>query len=111
MSISSENLSGTVVARPRGRIDYEASTGFQKDLELLVTQARESGSALLVSCAEVSYVSSAGLRAFLVIARAAKSAGVEFAVCALGPTVQDVFEVSGFSRLIRVLEKESDLRA
>jgi len=64
-----------------------------------------------VNCAAISYVSSAGLRAFLVAARAAKSAGVGFAVCSLVSAVQEVFDVSGFSSVIRVADSESDALA
>ena len=111
MSIATETTELAVIARPMGRVDYEASTSFQRDLESLVAQAGAAGLRLVVNCASISYVSSAGLRAFLVAARAAKSAGVGFAVCTLGPAVREVFDVSGFSSVIRVADSEADALA
>ena len=111
MSITTERTASAVIAKPAGRIDYDASPGFQKELESLVAQALQAGLGLVVHCAAITYVSSAGLRAFLVIARAAKSAGVDFAVSALGPAVKEVFDVSGFSTIIRVVDPDAGTSA
>jgi anti-anti-sigma regulatory factor len=39
---------------------------------------------------------------FLLAARSAQRAGVSFALCALMPAVREVFDLSGFSRIIAV---------
>jgi anti-sigma regulatory factor (Ser/Thr protein kinase) len=56
----------------------------------------------MIDCCALDYVSSAGLRVFLVAARAAARAGITFALCALTPAVREVFELSGFARLMAV---------
>ena len=88
MSMAIEWKEQAVIARPAERVDYEAeaSAGFQKVLEALPVQAQASRFRLAVNCAAISYISSAGLRAFWVAARAAKSAGVWFAVCPMAAT-------------------------
>ena len=58
--------------------------------------------ALIIDCAALDYVSSAGLRIFLLAARTAQRAGISFALCALKPAVREVFDLSGFSRIIAV---------
>jgi anti-anti-sigma factor len=108
MSISAESTAQALIARPVGRVDYEASASFQSGLEALVVQARSSGVSLVVNCAAISFLSSAGLRAFLVAARAAKSAGLNFCVCCLTPAVREVFDLSGFSIVIRVADTEAE---
>ena len=55
-----------------------------------------------IDCAALDYVSSAGLRAVLLVARAAQRAHVPFALCGLQPAVREVFDLSGFSRIIVV---------
>ncbi len=106
MNVSIESAEGGVsVARSHGRLDFGASAEFQKALEAAVA-AKPKG--LVVECSALEYVSSAGLRAFLVAARAAKAGGVGFAACALQPSVMEVFEVSGFSKIIDV---KTDLAA
>jgi anti-anti-sigma factor len=48
----------------------------------------------------VRYISSAGLRLFLKAAKAAKGRSVGFCVCGSQPVVRDVFEISGFNKVI-----------
>lgn len=100
MNISTETTPHALVAHAAGRLDFNAASTFQKDLEALVTQAHTGQRGLVLNCLKLEYVSSAGLRGFLIGARAAKTAGVGFVVCNLQAAVQEVFDVSGFSRLI-----------
>ena len=101
MNVSIESAEGGVsVARSHGRLDFGASAEFQKALEAAVA-AKPKG--LVVECSALEYVSSAGLRAFLVGARGAKGAGIRIAICCLTPSVREVFQVSGFDRLMPVV--------
>lgn len=102
MNVNIENNAGTVIANPEGRLDFGASASFQSLLEKTIAGEGGKPRALLVDCSNLEYVSSAGLRAFLVAARSAKSAGVGFGVSSLKPGVREVFDVSGFGRIIAV---------
>ena len=82
-----------------GRLDFSAAAGFQSEVDKLVC-ANDGTTALIVECAELEYVSSAGLRVFLLAARNGQRNGRYFAVCALQHAVREVFELSGFGRLI-----------
>ncbi len=75
---------------------------FREELECAIADARRPVSAVIVDCAGLDYVSSAGLRVFLAVARAANERSMQFYVCALIPVVRKVFEVSGFDRMIEV---------
>jgi anti-sigma B factor antagonist len=108
MTIASETSGSALVARPTGRIDYNASAAFQSDLEGVVAQAKAQQLGLVINCAGIDYISSAGLRAFLVAARSAKSAQVRLALCGVNANVKEVFDVSGLSRLMAVLETEAE---
>lgn len=99
MNITFETINGASLAHAQGRLDFAASAGFQSQLEKAVAECTRC---LVLDGSMVEYVSSAGLRTFLVIARAAKAKGVGFIVCALQPSVSDVFSISGFGRLITV---------
>ena len=96
------------VARPVGRLDYDAAASFQTGLEALVASAQATKQPLVLNLAGLRFVSSAGLRAFLVAARAAQSVGVPLTLCELTGAVRDVFEQSGFSRLMRIVATEND---
>ncbi|HEX3730050.1 MAG TPA: STAS domain-containing protein, partial [Opitutaceae bacterium] len=53
-------------------------------------------------CAQLHYVSSAGLRVFLSAAKKAKVAGGRAAFAALTPIVQEIFELSGFTGILEI---------
>ena len=85
-----------------GRLDFGAAAGFQAQLERVLAQAGTAPAGVIIDCAGLDYVSSAGLRVFLLAARASQRTGLAFALCALKPAVREVFDVSGFSRVIAV---------
>jgi serine/threonine-protein kinase RsbW len=95
-----EARGATTIVAAEGRLDFRAAAAFQEQLETLL--AAGAGRAVLLDCAGLDYVSSAGLRALLVAARAAQRFGSSFALCALRPAVREVLELSGFSRILTV---------
>ena len=103
MNVRLERLDRATVVIPEGRLDFDAAADFQKQLEALFTPgAPTPPAAVIIDCGMLEYVSSAGLRVFLLGARAAQKAGVAFAVCSLKPAVREVFDLSGFSRVLAV---------
>jgi anti-anti-sigma factor len=102
MNIQFESQGRIALASPRGRLDFGAAAAFQSQLEQALAGEGTRPSGMIIDCAGLDYVSSAGLRVFLVVSRAAKRTGVALAVCGLKPAVREVFDVSGFGQLIHV---------
>lgn len=90
------------VVRPRGRLDFGAASDFQAKVDLALAGDGKQPAAVVIDASGLEYVSSAGLRVFLVGARSAKAAGIGFSVCGLVPAVNEVFSLSGFDRIITV---------
>ena len=63
---------------------------------------------IVVDCAKLAYISSAGLRVLLMTAKRMKGTGGKLALCALGPNIQEVFRVSGFDKILRVVPTRSE---
>ena len=84
-----------MVAQFDGRLDATTAGEAEAALQDLVSQG-----AVVADLEQVRYVSSAGLRVLLKAAKAAKDVGHRFAVCGLQPAVREVFEISGFDRVI-----------
>jgi anti-anti-sigma factor len=79
-----------------GRIDASNS----KDLEEQCLELISSGETKMVfDLTEVNYVSSAALRVFLLAAKRISAAKGSVRLCGLSTTLQDVFDISGFSKL------------
>jgi anti-anti-sigma factor len=59
----------------------------------------------------VGYVSSAGLRVLLKAAKIARSAGTSFTLCGLQQAVFEVFEISGFNKVISIFSTRDEALA
>ena len=86
-------MTETVLA-PTGRIDIHTSASFLASM----SEAIERGNGKLVlDFSGVSFLSSAGLRAIVVAAKAVAAKGGHMAIHSLDPSIAKVFEASGFS--------------
>jgi anti-anti-sigma factor len=68
------------------------------------------GRRLIFDLREVRYVSSAGLRAVLIAAKQAQSAGGGLAVFGLQANVAQVFAVSGFDKVLAIAMTGAEAR-
>ena len=102
MNVSFEKLALTTLVIPEGRLDFSSAASFEKQLNEVLAGAGTAPAAVIIDCAALDYVSSAGLRAFLLAARGSQRAGISFALCALKPAVREVFDLSGFTRIITI---------
>lgn len=85
----------TMVAALAGRLDTASAA--EAEARLLALLARGP---LVADLAMVRYVSSAGLRVLLKVAKQAMASGHGFSICGLQSPVREVFEISGFDRII-----------
>jgi len=91
-----------------GRIDASTSG----NVESAVNTAIGGGSQRVIfDMSGVDYISSAGLRAILVAAKKAKSAGGGVAVFGLQAGVAEVFNVAGFGKIIPIVSSDAEARA
>ena len=102
MKVRVETLDQTTIVIAEGRLDFGAAPNFQAQVERALAGEGKPPAALIIDCAGLEYISSAGLRVFLLAARSAQRSGVAFAVCALNQPVREVFDLSGFSRVMTV---------
>lgn len=94
-----------LIARPEGRIYSSNYLDWQSALEAGI--ARDD-KALLVDFTQVPYLSSAGLRVLLTIAKQFNEPGRAFAICQLPRTVRKVLAASGFDRVVTVYDSEAE---
>ena len=80
-----------------GELDAAGAPTLEARCKALI---QEGANRLLLDFAQVEYVSSAGLRSLLVLAKAVKSAGGGLALCGLVPAVRDVMTISGFDNIL-----------
>jgi anti-anti-sigma factor len=66
---------------------------------------------VLVDCTKLDYVNSAGLKVFLLGAKQLDGAGGKLVLCGLTPSVQAIFDMIGFSKIMNLApERDAALR-
>jgi anti-anti-sigma factor len=93
MQIGEEKSSGILVVAPAGRLDSTSSSELE---QRLLTRVGSGERLVVVDMAGIDYISSAGLRVFLRLAKKLKELGGELALAAMGEPVRQVFELAGF---------------
>ena len=63
----------------------------------------KAANAACCSISPIFYISSAGLRIVLLAAKRMKSAGGRLVLCSLNPQIAEVFDISGFTRILDIL--------
>jgi anti-anti-sigma factor len=92
-----ESRGPTLLLRARGRINVLSANLFEADT---LRAAARTESNVVVEASDVTYVSSAGLRAFLRISRTLGRNQRSLHICSLKPHIQQVFVMVGFDRVI-----------
>jgi anti-sigma B factor antagonist len=88
-----------------GRMDGVSAPEFDSKMEELFNQGEKG---IVLDFERLEYMSSAGLRSILLIAKKAKAAGGKVSCCALQPMVRKVFELAGFAGMIPVFDSLED---
>ena len=89
-------IDGVLVCCPTGRIDSGNAAAFEQELNQAL--AEHPGAELVVDAEGLDYISSAGLRVLLRHRQASK----EFTVRNVSPAVYEIFDVTGFTSMLKV---------
>ena len=84
-----------------GRLDSATSGGFEKSLQSIFQSV---GSKAMMDFSALNYISSAGLRVVLMAAKRAKQGQGQLVLHGLQPHVREVFEISGFLKILEVTD-------
>ena len=93
---------GRTLVAVTGRLDSTTGDSLLSSLEPVFLQ---KGVNLALDLGKLDYVSSWGLRTIQAILVRVNSVGGTMEITALSPSVRDVFEMTGFSRIFHIGEK------
>lgn len=105
MNLTFESTGPVFVVDLFGRLDSANAANVEQDL--LGRLAQESGG-VVIDFARLDYISSAGLRIVLVVAKRMKQAGRKLVLTGFQPNIRDVFEISGFLNILDVAPSRAD---
>ena len=88
MNVESRREGENLVLITDGRVDGTNATDFQDAMKQAI---QASDTAVVLDFENLTYISSAGLRVVLLVAKDLQRQGAKFAACSLSSTVKEVF--------------------
>ena len=96
MNVRIEEIDGNMVAILKGSLDTSAAAEAEKIMSPLNDV---EGKDIIIDCAELEYISSAGLRIFLGILQNAEEKGGHVYIKGINEQVRTIFTITGFSNI------------
>ena len=105
MGLIFKRTDGIMVAIADGRVDGANAYEFQ---ETLADAIEDTDRAVVLDMGKITYISSAGLRVILLTAKTLKRRDAGLAVCSLTDSIREVFQISGFDKIVSILTSQPD---
>ena len=104
MEFAQERIGDVAIVKLAGRLD---SSTAQPAEERFAKVLAEGAPNLAIDLSELDYISSAGLRVLLVMAKKMQQADGKMVLFGLGANVREVFSISGFDRIFAIQSDRS----
>jgi anti-anti-sigma factor len=104
MEIKARHRGDILVLDMTGRLDTSTSGSAH---DAIVDFAKTQPKRVVLNLDKLDYVSSAGLRVILTLAKLLQSSSGEMKICHANGAVTEVLQTSGFSSLIKLFDDES----
>jgi anti-anti-sigma factor len=98
MEVSENRAGGATILRIVGRVDSSVSKLLEERVQVVIAR----GENIVVDLAGMTYVSSAGLRSFILLAKHGRARQKAVALAAMQYEVSEIFEISGLMELFSV---------
>jgi anti-anti-sigma factor len=108
MNIAQREEENIVKLAVSGRLDAVSAPDADKTFQQLF---EKDTTKILINLDGLEYISSAGLRVLLVVAKRSQQKGGKVAICGLTDNVKEVFEISGFSSIFKIFSNEDEASA
>ncbi|NCC53844.1 MAG: anti-sigma factor antagonist [Spartobacteria bacterium] len=89
-------MNDAVFMDAEGRMDAASAPNFDSQCQKWIDKGIKT---IVVDLSKLEYLSSAGLRSILVIAKKLKADGGKLLFCGVKGTVKEIFDISGFSSM------------
>jgi anti-sigma B factor antagonist len=98
-SIDRETINDVELIRINGRVDMQAMTVLQKEIDILIVENIDK---LIVDCRNMDYISSTGIRIFLILYRFFASKEKHMIICGLNSVVDNIFDMAGLKQIFQI---------
>jgi len=103
LQVDSRELEEVVLVYPRGFLNAHTVRLFETEIQKSLDRQRYK---IVVSCAGLKYIASAGLGALMGVIEEVRTNGGDIRLADLNETVRNIFEILGFNHLYRIFPSE-----
>ena len=104
MSLVSTKSGSALILGLKGRLDQDNCDAFRDELTPQLDTAARAHLGIVLDLSQLEYVSSAGLRCFMLAVKQVKTFNGRIVVAALQPMVAEIFQISRFDMLLEVFK-------
>jgi anti-sigma B factor antagonist len=105
MNLSIEKINNYSILNIDGRIDTTNSTLFEAEIDRIYNSGEKD---VILDCSGLKYISSSGLRVFLIAQKRANSLQGKLHVANMQPPIREIFVISGFSSIFRIFDTRQE---
>jgi anti-sigma B factor antagonist len=103
LAVETRDVEDVVLVYPRGFINAHTVRVFEGEIQKAIDRRRFN---IVVSCADLRYIASAGLGALMGVIEEVRTNGGDIRIADLNETVRNIFEILGFNHLYRIFPSE-----
>ena len=105
MDIQEERKGEVVVLNIHGRLDSTNYVELENTISKLIDKNEKK---ILVDCKYLDYVSSSGLRVFLMGLKKMNTIQGKFLICSLQDSIKEIFDISGFTGIFSLYDSQGE---
>jgi anti-sigma B factor antagonist len=105
LTVETRQLDDVTLIYPRGFINAHTVRAFEAEVQKALEQKKFR---LVVNCAGLSYIASAGLGAIMGVIDEIRRQGGDLRLASLNETVLNIFEILGFHHLYKIFPSEAE---
>ena len=99
MNVEVESSKDYTIVSVEGRIDSSNASEFEKPMMEVI----ETGCVkIILDCSGLNYISSSGLRVFLIVLKKMVAIKGQFSICSLQPGIKEIFDIAGFTSIFSI---------
>lgn len=99
MNVKVEFESSLAIVSLEGRVDTTNANEFENSMLQVLADGYTK---IVLDCSGLDYISSSGLRVFLIVQKKITAAKGQFRLCGLQPEIVEIFDISGFTSIFSI---------
>lgn len=99
MGAKESKIGNFLVLDLSGRLDTSNYGELEKNLLEVIERGEKN---IVINCSDLHYISSSGLRVFLMALKKITGAGGRFSLCSLQDNIREIFEIAGFNTIFSI---------